>query len=165
MPKAKRERTSRVLHYLNVGKGVFQIHPDGARCNACNVVLRSTSTDALERHLVTPKHKDSARRYIPQPTLQEMQMNQNLTEFEEDIVKTFLIADIPLHKLDNQYIKSLFEKYTTKKLPSVYKARTKYVPKLYADSFSEISAHLRHKKLWVSVYVPTIRPPCFSMYS
>lgn len=150
MPKTKKQRTSRVLLGLNVGNGIFKMHAEGARCSVCNIVLRSATKYSLEQHLSTPKHKVNANRHMPQQILDEYHSTLNMTEFEEDIVKTFITADIPLHKLNSKYLQSLFEKYTKQKLPSSFKAHTKYLPKIYSDKIDEIAVHFHRKKIWVS---------------
>lgn len=149
-PKSKKERTARVLYHLDIGNGAFRMHPDGAFCRVCTEVLTSTRKSSLKLHLATSKHRENSKRSLTQSQLSEVVLKETIDEFEEDVVKTFMIADIPLHKLNNAYVQSLFEKYAKKKLPSVFSARTKYVNKIYTERIKEISANLVGKKLWVS---------------
>lgn len=146
--KTRKDRTARVLYYLDIGKGVFKMHSNGVFCSTCCLVLTPTSKYSLESHLTTAKHKENASRNLPQLQLHEVQPDK-INEFEEEVVKTFLAADIPLHKLQNPYIQSLFVKYANKKLPSVTQARTKYINKLYNERIQEIASSLAGKKLWV----------------
>lgn len=159
MPKTKKERVSRVLCHLKPDDRVFRLHAEGAYCQICGDVLKCATKNALEVHANTPKHRNNARRSLRQPQITESTelVPKSVIEFEEDLVKAFLAADIPLHKLGNSHIQSLFETHAGKKLPSIYKARSTYVPKLYNERVNKLSERLSGKKLWVSKQIVQLK--------
>ena len=70
--------------------------------------------------------------------------------FKEQVVSSFLAADIPLHKLNHPYLKSLFARMR-KVLPSETAARA-CVAKLASQKEEQIQELLRDKKffgLWM----------------
>lgn len=152
MPKVNKNRISRVLHYFPGDKAAFKMHPEGVFCQICGIVLTTTTKFSLETHANTAKHRNNSQRSLVQTQISPDSniIPKSVIDFEEDLIKTFLAADIPLHKLGNAHLQNLFETYAGKKLPSVYKARTNYVPKLYTESIAKLSQKLNGKKLWVT---------------
>lgn len=151
MPKVNKKRISRVLLHFPQDNTAFKMHPEGVFCEICGIVLTTTTKFSLETHANTAKHRNNSQRSLVQTQINPDSniIPKSVIDFEEDLIKTFLAADIPLHKLGNAHLQNLFETYAGKKLPSVYKARTNYVPKLYTESIAKLSQKLNGKKLWV----------------
>lgn len=140
-----------MIHNLKGDMNVYKMHMEGAYCKVCGVVLKCATKYSLELHANTPKHRSNAFRSLTQTRLNDNSelLPKSVIDFEEDLVKTFLAADIPLHKLQNSHLQKLFETYAGKKVPSVYKARTTYVNKFFTERIGQLSDKLNRKKLWV----------------
>ena len=75
----------------------------------------------MENHRKSKQHQgklETKSKFQSKQTF--LQLDQ--VNFEEQIVSSFLVADIPLHKLNHPYLKSLFA-IMGKVLPSVTAAR------------------------------------------
>lgn len=59
------------------------------------------------------------------------QGNKN-AEFQMDLCRTLLAANIPLHKIEDPAVIDFITKYTDHAPPSRTLLRTKYVPQLYS---------------------------------
>ena len=68
--------------------------------------------------------------------------------FKEQVVSSFLAADIPLHKLNHPSLKSLFARMG-KVLPSETAARACCVAKLASHKEEQIEELLRNKKIFL----------------
>jgi len=69
----------------------------------------------------------------------------------KDLCKAFLKTNIPLEKLENSHLRSFFEKYINKDIPSVSTLRKTYVNDCYEDMMKEIRNEILNKKIWVSI--------------
>lgn len=152
MPKTKKQRVSRVIDQLRPDDRVFRLHSEGAFCQICAEVLKCATKNGLDNHVNTSKHRNNARRSLRQPQITEAAELplKSVIDFEEALIKTFVAADIPLHKLGNMHVQNLFETHLGTKLPSIHKARTTYVPKIYSERVALLNAKLNGKQLWVS---------------
>lgn len=71
--------------------------------------------------------------------------------FAKDLCKTFLLANIPLEKLGNKYLRSFLKRHTDKDIPSVSLLRKAYVNECYEETMNEIQNQVMGKKIWVSI--------------
>ena len=114
------------------------------RCNLCNVLVKCDKKFFVESHRKSKQHQrkleTKSKSQSKQTFLQLDQVN-----FEEQVVSSFLAADIPLHKL-NHPLKSLFATMG-KVLPSETAART-CVAKLASLKEKQIQELLRDKKFF-----------------
>ena len=79
-------------------------------CNLCNCAVSCNKRFLVDSHRNTSKHQKAlgcrSENLIPH-TSQTFLRNSD-TDFVENVTKAFLSADIPLYKLNNTHIKSLF---------------------------------------------------------
>lgn len=64
-----------------------------------------------------------------------MRVNEQVpvNNFNDDLCKAFLAADVPFNKLENPILKNFLEQYCNRKVPNVATIRTRYVPRNYEN--------------------------------
>ena len=148
MPKQAKSSTAKV-------RQIFQEYPDefsatparNLRCNLCDVLVKCDKNFFVESHRKSKQHQrkleTKSKSQSKQTFLQLDQVN-----FKEQVVSSFLAADIPLHKLNHPSLKFLFATMG-KVLPSETAARA-CVAKL-ASPKEQIQKILRDKKSFLIV--------------
>ena len=115
------------------------------RCNLCDVLVKCDKKFFVESHRKSKQHQrkleTKSKSQSKQTFLQLDQVN-----FKEQVVTSFLAADIPLHKLNHPSLKSLFAAMG-KVLPSETAARA-CVAKLASQKEEQIQELLRDKKFF-----------------
>ena len=138
MPKQAKSSTAKV-------RQIFQEYPDefsatparDLRCNLCDEKFFVESHRKSKQH--QRKLETKSKSQSKQTFLQLDQVN-----FKEQVVSSFLAADIPLHKLNHPSLKSLFATMG-KVLPSETAVRA-CVAKLASQKEEQIQELLRDKK-------------------
>ena len=119
------------------------------RCNRCDVLVKSDKMFFVESHRKSKQHQGKLETKSKSQSRQAfLQLDQ--VYFKEQIVSSFLAADIPLHKLNHPSLKFLFATMG-KVLPSETVARA-CVAKLASQKEEQIHELLRDKnffKLWL----------------
>ena len=149
MPEQAKSSTAKV-------RQIFQEYPDefsatparDLQCNRCNVLVKCDKQFFVESHRKSKQHQrkleTKSKSQSKQTFLQLEQVN-----FKEQVVSLFLVADIPLHKLNHPSLKSLFATMG-KVLPSETAARA-CVAKLASQKEEQIQELLRDKKIFLIV--------------
>ena len=77
------------------------------RCNFCDVLVKCDKKFFVESHRKSKQHQ---RKFQTKSKSQSKQTFLQLDQvnFKEQVVSSFLAADIPLHKLNHASLKSLF---------------------------------------------------------
>ena len=140
MPKQAKSSTAKV-------RQIFQEYPDefsatparDLRCNLCDKKFFVESHRKSKQH--QRKLETKSKSQSKQTLLQPDQVN-----FKEQVVSSFLGADIPLHKLNHPSLKSLFATMG-KLLPSETAARV-CVAKLTSQKEEQIQELLRDKNFF-----------------
>ena len=106
MPKQAKSSTAKVRQICQEYPDEFSATPArDLRCNLCDVLVKCDKK--LESHRKSKQHqrklKTKSKFQSKQTFLQLDQVN-----FKEQVVSSFLAADIPLHKLNHPSLKSLF---------------------------------------------------------
>ena len=117
------------------------------RCNLCDVLVKCDKKFFVESHRKSKQHQ---RKLETKSKSQSKQIFLQLDQvnFKEQVVSSFLSADIPLHKLNHPSLKFLLVTMG-KVLPSETAARV-CVAKL-ASQKEQIQELLRHKKIFLIV--------------
>ena len=146
MPKQAKSSTVKVRQICQEYLDEFSATPAcDLRCNLCDVLVKCDKKFFVESHRKSKQHQrkletksESQRK---QTFLQLYQVN-----FKEQVVSSFLAANIPLHKLNHPSLKSLF---TTmgKALPLETAARA-CVAKLASQKEEQIQELLHDKKFF-----------------
>ena len=118
------------------------------RCNLCDVLVKCDKKFFVESHQKSKQHQ---RKFQTKSKFQSKQTFLQLDQanFKEQVVSSFLAADIPLHKLNHPSLKSLFATMG-KVLPSETAARA-CVAKLASHKEEQIQELLRDKKVFLIV--------------
>ena len=132
-------------------KQICQEYPDefsatparDLQCNLCDVLVKCDKKFFVESHRKSKQHQleTKSKSQSKQTFLQLDQVN-----FKEQVVSSFLAADIPFHKLNHSSLKSLFATMG-KVLPSETAARA-CVAKLASQKEEQIQELLREKKIF-----------------
>ena len=148
MPKQAKSSTAKVRHICHEYPDEFSATP--ARdlpCNLCDELVKCDKKFLVESHRKSKQHQ---RKLEAKSKSQSKQIFLQLDQvnFKEQVVSSFLAADIPLHKLNYPSLKSLFATMG-KVLPSETAARA-CVAKL-ASQKKQIQELLRGKKFFLIV--------------
>ncbi|KAG7160244.1 hypothetical protein Hamer_G029594, partial [Homarus americanus] len=99
----------------------------------------------VQQHLKTSKHirleavkSNSAQKEQQLLLACSSKSGPDRSQFNADLCKAFVLADIPLHKLNNRCLKSFLEQYTGKKVPDESTLRKNYVSQLFKDTMEII---------------------------
>ena len=72
-------------------------------------------------------------------------------EFNHELAKAFLAADIPLWKLENESFKTFLKTWTGQNIPSDSLIRKVHLKKCCAEVLDSIQNEIRYRKVWVSI--------------
>ena len=108
MPKQAKSSTAKVRQICQEYPDEFSATPVcDLRYNLCDVLVKCDKTFFVESHRKSKQHQrkleTKSKSQSKQTFLQLDQVN-----FKEQVVSSFLAADIPLQKLDHPSLKSLF---------------------------------------------------------
>ena len=149
MPKQAKSSTAKVRRIFPEYPDEFSATPArDLRCNLCDVLVKCDKKFFVESHRKSKLHQrkleTKSKSQSKQTFLQLDQVN-----FKEQIVFSFLAADIPLHKLNHPSLKSLFATMG-KVLPSETAAWA-CVAKLASQKEEQIQELLRDKNIFLIV--------------
>ena len=150
MPKQAKSSTAKVRQICQVYPDEFSATPArDLRCNLCHVSVKCDKNFFVESHRKSKQHQRKLETKSKSQSKQTfLQLNQ--VNFKEQVVSSFLAANISLHKLNHPSLKSLFATMG-KILPSETPVRA-CVAKLASRKEEKIQELLRDKKffyLWM----------------
>ena len=146
MPKQAKCSTAKV-------RQICQEYPDeilatsarDLRCNLCDVLVKCHKKFFVESHRKSKQQQrileTKSKSQSKQTFLQLDQVN-----FKEQVVSSFLAADIPLHKLNHPFLKSLFA--TMGKVLPLETAARACVTKLASQKEEQVQELLRDKTIF-----------------
>ncbi|KAJ4432037.1 hypothetical protein ANN_20651 [Periplaneta americana] len=122
-------------------------------CNLCQCAVSSTQKFLVEQHITTSKHQankqlNSKQRqlFLTQPTTSNVR-----SEFNIDLCRSLISADIPLYKLKNKVFREFLEKYTQHTIPDESTLRKTYAPSIYDETIQKIRDEIKDSSIWVSI--------------
>jgi hypothetical protein len=120
-------------------------------CNVCQTTVSSSQRFLVQQHIATAKHQARNKtRKEKQLFLSDMHPDKR-EEFNKDLCRAFIGADIPLYKLNNPCLKQFLEQYTARSIPDQSTLRKNYAPHLYEETLANIRKEIQEKSIWVSV--------------
>ncbi|KAJ4440404.1 hypothetical protein ANN_08545 [Periplaneta americana] len=135
---------SMILHILKKLK-------DEKNLRLCAV--SSTQKFLVQQHITTSKHQankqlNSKQRqlFLTQPTTSNVR-----SEFNIDLCRSLISADIPLYKLKNKVFREFLEKYTQHTIPDESTLRKTYAPSIYDETIQKIRDEIKDSSIWVSI--------------
>ncbi|KAJ4427708.1 hypothetical protein ANN_25360 [Periplaneta americana] len=115
--------------------------------------LSSTQKFLVQQHITTSKHQankqlNSKQRqlFLTQPTTSNVR-----SEFNIDLCRSLISADIPLYKLKNKVFREFLEKYTQHTIPDESTLRKTYAPSIYDETIQKIRDEIKDSSIWVSI--------------
>ena len=149
MPKQAKSSTAKVRQICHEYPDQFSATPaHDLRCNRCDMLVKCDKRFFLESHR---KRKQQQRKLETKSKSQSKQtfLQLDQVKFKEQVVSSFVGADIPLHKLNLSSLKSLFATMG-KVLPSETAARA-CVAKLASqnEQIQELFRDKKFFKLWM----------------
>ena len=108
MPKPAKSSTAKVRQIRQECPDEFSATPvRDLRWNLCDVLVKCDKKFFVESHRKSKQHQ---RKFETKSKSQSRQTFLQLDQvhFKEQVVSSFLAADIPLHKLNHPFLKSLF---------------------------------------------------------
>lgn len=161
MPKAKESKSAFYRRMAKEYPGTFRSDDSVLFCLLCDSNVNAKQLCQIKQHLETTKHLDSVERkgkgaanksQTLLTTLQETtDQNRNSSQFAMDLTKSFLEANIPLHKISHPSIVKFVEKHTKYAAPSETTLRTKYLPVLYNECIERMKKIAFENYIWISI--------------
>ena len=149
MPKQPKFPTAKVRQTCQEYPDEFSATPAGdLRCNLCDVLVKYDKKFFVESYRKSKQHQGNLETKSKSQSKQIF-LHFDQVKFKEQIVSSFLAADIPLHKLNHPSLKSLFARMG-KVLPLETAARA-CVAKLASQKEEQIQELLRDKKVFLIV--------------
>ena len=149
MPKQAKSSIAKVRQTCQEYPDEFSATPAGdLRCNLCDVSVKCDKKFFVESHRKRKQHQGKLETKSKSQSKQTF-LHFDQVNFKEQVVFSFLAADIPLHKLNHPSFKSLFARIR-KILPSDTAARA-CVAKLASQKKKQIQELLRDKKIFFIV--------------
>ena len=148
MPKQAKSSTAKVRQICQEYPDEFSATPARyLRSNLCDMLVKCDKKFFVESH---PKNKQHQRKLETRSKSQSKQIFLQLDQvnFKEQVVSSFLAADISLHKLKHPSLKSLFA--TMRKVLLSETAARACVAK-FASQKEQIQELLRDKKIFLIV--------------
>ncbi|KAJ4435139.1 hypothetical protein ANN_23715 [Periplaneta americana] len=123
------------------------------RENLNQCAVSSTQKFLVQQHITTSKHQankqlNSKQRqlFLTQPTTSNVR-----SEFNIDLCRSLISADIPLYKLKNKVFREFLEKYTQHTIPDESTLRKTYAPSIYDETIQKIRDEIKDSSIWVSI--------------
>ena len=146
MPKQAKSSTAKVRQICQAYPDEFSATPArDLRCSLCDVLVKCDKKFFVESHRKSKQHQKKLETKSKSQSKQTfLQLDQ--VNFKEQVVSSFLAADIPHHKLNHPSLQSLFATMG-KVLPSETAVRA-CVAKLASQKEEQIQQLLRDKKIF-----------------
>lgn len=155
MPKQKTSLASRLRAYVSeFGEDIFTTDGTILYCKICDVKVSAEKKFTVNQHIARDKHINGIEKKLQHKS----SINQTLlncpstgSNFNYDLCKALLCANIPFFKLSQPTFRSFLEKYTNKIIPDQSTLRKKYVNECYEETIQKIRSYASEKKIWVSI--------------
>ena len=107
MPKQAKSSIAKVRQTCQEYPDEFSATPAGdLRCNLCDVLVECDKQFFVESNRKSKQHQGKLETKSKSQSQQTF-LHFDRVNFKEQVVSSFLAADIPLHKLNHPFLKSL----------------------------------------------------------
>jgi Protein of unknown function (DUF 659) len=107
------------------------------------------------QHVKTTLHQERLKKYknegIKQQTIRTSFSSTSSNEFNFDLCKMMIQANIPLNKLENNFFRMFLDKYCHRHIPNESTLRKNVVSSVYKEILLEIKSQIGHNYIWFSV--------------
>ena len=148
MPKIKSSYPSQVKAVVNEHAFEFKSAPIGELyCKLCDCIVRCEKKFMVELHRQSVKHQNGLK--LAETSTSQTFIKHPVPNFAEKVTKAFLSADIPLHKLRNTHLQTLFREMGHP-LPSESSRRSK-VQKLAEQELLRLQSYLKNEEVFMVI--------------
>jgi len=156
MPKEKTSSAFKLKQLVtDFGENIFSTDSKIFFCKVCEIKVASEKRFSIVQHINTEKHKASLIRFQKNNERKNLQQLMPTTskksDFNLDLCRAMLAANIPLNKLANPQFKSFLAKYTGQNIPVESTLRNGYIDDCYTEKMNEIKKLINGKKIWISM--------------
>ena len=148
MPKARESESARLKRFASTF-GATVVSTDGKvlYCQLCKCAVNAAQKCQVTHHTETQKHQDVLReaRTDDQPPPKQMLMAEAFDTAAEQrkqsnrlLCNMLVKADIPFHKLSNNYFRQYLEEETEHEIPDESTIRKLYVTDMYDETVRKI---------------------------
>ncbi|KAF0747085.1 DUF659 domain-containing protein [Aphis craccivora] len=158
MPKIPSTKKGKVAQYLlDFPNETFKSDGHVLYCVACGQSVSCLQRSLITQHINTTKHKENKVRKFQctQNFITSSASLNSKSNFNTDLCRALIKADIPLTKLKNSTFKMFLEKYTWQTIPEESSIRKNYVEIIYNETLSKIRDIIGNGPIWVSVVETT----------
>ena len=149
MPKQAKSSVAKVRQTCQEYPDEFSATPAGdLQSNLCDVLVKCDKKFFVESHRKSKQHQGKLETKSKSLSKQTF-LHFDQVNFKEQVVSSFLDADIPLHKLNHPSLKSLFARM--EKVLPLETATRACVAKLTSQKEKQIQELLRDKKIFLIV--------------
>jgi hypothetical protein len=122
MPKEKKTVASRLQGFVSeFGSDIFSTDNKVLICKVCETKVSSEKRFSISQHIASDKHVRGVQRFNRKEGNKKIQLLvpsiSKKSEYNLDLCKAMLAANIPLNKLSNPQFRSFLKKYTMKDTP------------------------------------------------
>jgi Protein of unknown function (DUF 659) len=155
MPKEKRSASCVLNRFVLEYPEDFNTDGTILYCKVCEVPVSVTKKFQVIQHLNTGKH--SRMKLLKNSKTQQLlptafsTAGPKRSQFNEDLCKAFLSANVPLGKLKNEDFRLFLEKYTQNIIPEESTIRKNYVSHVYKEAINKIREKVGENNIWVSL--------------
>lgn len=159
MPKDRKETQGEfILRITETFPKIFRADRSILYCSFCDCVVSAKKLFQVKQHIDSMKHKAAEEREKNQNSVRQSLLadfqpkpGPKLSEFNMDLCKTLLEANIPLFKLNHPSLVKFIEKHTSQSVPDESTLRRNYVPHLYEKMIEQLRSKADGKHIWVSL--------------
>lgn len=157
MPKIKENSDSFLRRMACDKPDIFTCDGSILFCKICNENVCAKQKSQVDQHCGGKKHKknldrkNEGNRTTTQTLLTLPPPTEKSSEFAMDLTRTFLEANIALHKITNESVKRFIGKYTKFAAPSESTLRHKCLPNLFDENIERMKNIAAGKYIWVSL--------------
>ena len=146
MPKQAKFSTAKVRQICQEYPDEFSATPARElRCNLCDMLIKCDKKFFVESHRKSNQHQRKLETKSKSQSKQTF-LHPNQVNFKEQVVSSFLAADIPRHKLNHPSLKSLFA--TMRKVLRSHTATLACVAKLASQKKNKFKNYFVTKKFY-----------------
>lgn len=155
MPKPKESIREFCRRIVSEYPDVFRTDDSILFCKFCDVALTGHKTSNVKQHIDTDKHKKNVSAANGSAALKQTFMSDHqrpqFNQFNMDLCKTFLEANIPLKKTGHPSVIRFIENYTGKNMPNESTLRKTYVPLLFNECMENLQTKAKDQYIWASI--------------
>ncbi|KAE9536601.1 hypothetical protein AGLY_007003 [Aphis glycines] len=155
MWKIKQSTSARLSNYVSeFGSEILSTDGYVLFCKVCELKINFEKKFNVSQHIRTEKHIKSVKRQKDQVQrkLQQLLTNQpTKSEFNKDLCKAMVAANILFNKLSNATFRSFLEKYTGKSIPFEATLQKRYIDDIYNQLMDKMRIEIGKNQIWVSI--------------